>query len=235
MLGNGVDTFAGQGMGAEIRVASGRDQKLLPRQLAQEFEHAFGRLTGPVEIFERRLIGRAFMRAGIGEERAQGGLLPTGRDRSAGAPTAGDGGAETEQHGEEGRTARRRHGFPAPRQMAAGDMADFVGDNPDHLPGFLGRHEKPGMKEKVLAPGDERVEGVVIDQKYAHGGGIEPRDLQQWLRVHSDGIFGLRIANERHSLCGRVPRTDDGGRRYRQYDDERKKSRAQSFAPLAVQ
>ena len=48
--------------------------------------------------------------------------------------------------------------------MAAGDVAALMGDDPDHLIGRLGLHQRAGMHEHVVPVDHEGVEGAIVDE-----------------------------------------------------------------------
>src|SRR3546814_6118488 len=73
-------------------------------------------------------------------------------------------------------------GGAAARQVAAGDVAGFVGDHPDHLAGVLGLDQQPRIDEHVEAAGDKGVERAVIYEVQRDPLGAQPGRLEQWRR-----------------------------------------------------
>ena len=86
--------------------------------------------------------------------------------------------------------------------MTAGDVADFVGHDSDHLTGMGALPQQTGGQEQTLAAGDEGVEGVVADQVDRKRCRIELRRPQQWRRIRTDGIFDFRVADQRGAAPG---------------------------------
>ena len=143
----------------------------------------------------------------VGEQGAQGCVLAPIGNPHAGLPHAGNAGKGAANHGREPdqlEHERRRFRPPnlgtQPGEMAAGDMAALMGDDPDHLIGRLGVHQHAGMNEHVMPVDDEGVEGAVVDEMdadvlRAEAGGGEDR-----LGVDADQRFRFGIADEPGSV-----------------------------------
>ena len=79
--------------------------------------------------------------------------------------------------------------------MAAGDMADFVGEHADDLSRMFGRHDEAGGDEQSLAAGDEGVQGLRANQMDMDRAGVELRRPEQWRRIAADGMFDFGVVN----------------------------------------
>ena len=80
--------------------------------------------------------------------------------------------------------------------MAAGDMTAFVGDNPDHLIGRLGVHQRAGMDEHVMSIDDEGVEGAVVDEMDVDALRAQPSGVEDGLGVEADQRFRFGVADQ---------------------------------------
>ena len=96
-----------------------------------------------------------------------------------------------------------------PGEMAAGDMAALMRDDPDHLIGRLGLHQRAGMHEHVVAVDDEGVEGAIVDEVDADALRAEAGRAEDGLGVFPDQRFGLGIADQPGGV--RRGRGDEGG------------------------
>jgi hypothetical protein len=134
----GFDAVVGEGVIAEERVLFLVVEHLLIAEVVEEAHQSPTGLAGRLEIGRRRLVGPRFLFPRIAER----GDLPeiAGRKDQPGrrAGLAGERGENAQADAEEHRTHRRLGEAARSRQVAAGDVAGFVGDDPDELVGGLG-------------------------------------------------------------------------------------------------
>ena len=81
--------------------------------------------------------------------------------------------------------------------MAAGDMAELVGDHALDLGGAVGGVDQPGMDIDRLAAGDEGVDRRIVDQHDIDIARIEPGGGDQRRRHVVQQGLGLGIAQHR--------------------------------------
>ena len=197
------DPVLGQRVGLHIRVLAPGLKQLLAGQHVQEFEQAAGGLAGSIEEPDRRMVGARFLVAIEPEQRAFGHLQTACRRHHRRFRIA-------RQHADRS-TENLRQQRPVagllelslePGQVTAGDVADFVGHDSDHLTGMGAPSQQTGGQEQTLAAGDEGVEDVAADQVDRKRRRIELRRPQQWRRIGTDGIFDFRVADQRGAARG---------------------------------
>ena len=66
-------------------------------------------------------------------------------------------------------------------QMAAGNVARFMGQNADDLVRRFGPRQQPGVNEHALAAGHEGVDLVIVDDVDAHRRRVQARRLENRL------------------------------------------------------
>ena len=212
MVGDGGDPVAGQRVGHQIGILMARAQQFLVGQRLQEFEHAARRLPGRIEETGRRGIRLSFLSPAVAKEVSRTRGLTAEDDRGPHvAAAAGDTGRRPEQGGEDLLCRAVAQRFLGLRQVAAGDVAGFVGDDADQLAGVLDLHQQPGIEEQLLATGDEGVYLRVLDDVDLDRRRIEAGDLEHWRGELPNGIFDLRVTYERTFLRRRFPGLEDEG------------------------
>ena len=82
------------------------------------------------------------------------------------------------------------------RQMAACNMAAFMGQNADDLIGRFGIHQGADIDENLLAIGDKSIEGAIADQKNARGGGIDIGGTENRRGIFAHQLFDFCITND---------------------------------------
>ena len=109
----------------------------------EEGERAAAADPGAVEERSAGGVGGAFLGAAEGEEAADRGALAHRHDRGAGLAAAGRDRRCAEQQREQGDPGRLADAFAHPDDVAAGDVAELVGDHALHLIGVVGRVISP--------------------------------------------------------------------------------------------
>ena len=108
--------------------------------------------------------------------------------------------ADYRRHAKQGADDRRRAGAvhldAHARQMAAGDVARFMGQNADHFIGRLGLHQQAGVDEQALTAGHEGVDARIIDQVDLDRAGIDTGRPENRLGVEPHQAFDFRIADK---------------------------------------
>ena len=85
-------------------------------------------------------------------------------------------------------------------QMAAGDMAAFMGHDPDQLIRPFGPHDEAGVDEDALAAGDEGVERTILDEHDLDTIGVETCSLPDRDCKGADRALDLGVTNEIEAL-----------------------------------
>jgi len=88
--------------------------------------------------------------------------------------------------------------------MAAGDVTGLMRNHTDDLAGIFRFHKQACIDEKSLPAGDKGVQGRVIDDVNLDIAGFETGGFEDRLGVHANGIFDLRVADQRNSACRRL-------------------------------
>ena len=81
--------------------------------------------------------------------------------------------------------------------MAAGDMAELVGDDALHLVDVVGRGDQARLDVDHLAAGDEGVDLRVVDQDDLDACRVEPGGLDQRPGHVAEQQLGLAVAQDR--------------------------------------
>ena len=82
-------------------------------------------------------------------------------------------------------------------EMAAGDMAGFVGEHADDLVRRLGVHERADIDEDLLPVGHEGVEGAVVDEDDLGRLGVDAGGAEDRRRIVAQELLGLGVAHDR--------------------------------------
>jgi hypothetical protein len=86
--------------------------------------------------------------------------------------------------------------FLLAREVAAGDVAGFVGDDADHLVGGLGLGQQAGVDEDLHPVGDEGVDALVVDDVDLHRRGIEAGGGEDRIGIGPQGCLDLGVADQ---------------------------------------
>ncbi len=158
---------------------------------------------GGVEEGDGGLVGRGLLVLPVGEHHAHRGVGAAEGGAHAELTDLAGAGHGARRHGREADDLhhqsggfRFRHLAPQPRQVAAGDVAAFVGDHADQLIGRLGIHQRAGMDEHVVAVDDEGVEGAVVDDVDVDVLRAEPGGIEDRLRIGAQQRFRLGVADQ---------------------------------------
>ena len=84
-----------------------------------------------------------------------------------------------------------------PDDVAAGDVAELVGDHALDLVGVVGGGDQAGMDVDDLAAGDEGVDRLVVDEDDLDVLGPEPGRLDERPRHVAEQRLGLGVAQDR--------------------------------------
>ena len=103
-------------------------------------------------------------------------------------------------------------------EVAAFNVAGFMGHHTDHRVGALALQQKPGVNVHVAAPGNKSIEGAVLDQANTDAFGIQPGGFEQWRCVGADDTFDFGVADDGLALRKGVGAGHDPG----QNDDQGK-------------
>ena len=199
-----------------------RDVFLL-RETLEGREHAAAGLLRRVEEGEPRLVGRQFLLAPLGQQRAHDDLVATIENALAraaqivGGATAGDAARNHQADAEDLRQqcARLVLGDACAQggHVAAGDVAALVCDHADHLVGRLRLHQRAGVDEDVAAIEHEGVEGVILHDAYLDAPGAEAGRMEDGARVVVEQVLDLGVADQRQVLRLRGCGCQGGGQR----------------------
>lgn len=80
--------------------------------------------------------------------------------------------------------------------MAPGNMAGFVGHDPDHLARMFGANEQTRMQKHPLPPGHKGIQSGIADDVQLHILGNQAGGKENRRRVNAKRIFYFRIANK---------------------------------------
>ncbi len=192
----GVDAVGIERVVEEEAVLAGVLEHLLVAEVVEEIDQALGRDVGLVQRGRGRLVGRGFLDPRIGEGGQGGEVVGTVEQAAGGVGRSGHGGEDAQAHGQKIGGQGRLVGALA-RGVAAGDVAGFVGDDPQHLVGVLGRLEEAGVQEDRLPAHDEGVDLLVADQDDMDVVGVEPGRAPHRLALLVDPVLDLGVADDR--------------------------------------
>ncbi len=195
-------------MGPRVGVLAGRHQRFLVAHDVEESEQPAPRLAGPVEEGHGRLVGRRFLHPAVFDQRAPRHRAAACDHRRTDLARARDNRCRAEDEADDRRGAGVAQGVLGAGQMTAGDMAGFVGDHADQLIGRLDPEQEAGEQEDPLAAGDEGIQLVVVDQVDPDRARVQPGGPEHWRRVQTNGMFDLRVPDDRET----APLGPDRGR-----------------------
>ncbi len=202
------DAVGGQRMGRQVGVALADRHALLPLQQAQEVDRALGRLAGTLQEGDGGLVRRALLGLRVTQESQQRSRCVDAADTCRGTAAAGAAarhraarhGAARQDHLENLQGGEGAQLLLHAREMAAGDVAAFVGQHADQLVGRFGPHDQAGIDEDPLAACHESVERVVLDEHDLDAVGIETGRLPDRYDHGADIVLDLGVADEIESL-----------------------------------
>ena len=144
-----------------VGVAAG--QRLLAAEVGEHVEHRVGIGAGGGEEAEAHLVGGRLFSPAVGEGAPLRGLAGGRADGDRGLGRAADDGGRGAEHADRGDALGAREGLVAAALVAAGEMADLVGEDGPHLVERVELGQEAGVDEDVLAAGDEGVRLAILD------------------------------------------------------------------------
>ncbi len=191
-----ADAVAGQRVGLEKFVIPGRQGPCAGFQHPQEAQHSPGGKLRPLEIGDRRLIGRLFLLSGEAQQLVACEALSSRGHRGAQLRRSGDRRGSPQERSQDRLDSRPLAGAGDPREMSAGDVPRLVGDHAGELQRIFGATDESGIEKEVLTAGDEGVEGRVGEQVEMHLIRIEPGSTKQRIRQLVEIGFDLGIPDD---------------------------------------
>ena len=178
----------------------------------EEGERAAAAEAGAAEIGGAGGIGRGFLGARKSEEAAHRRLLARGHDAHAGFAGAHRDRRRAEDQRQDHDPGRLLDALLDPDDVAAGDVAELVGDDALHLVGVLGGGEQAGMDVDDLPARDEGVDVALVKQDDSDILRLEPGGLDDRPRQLAQHGLGLGVAKDRLGRRG----LKNGGKAERQ-------------------
>ncbi len=146
-----------------------------------------------------RLVGGGLLGAAIAEIGQGGEIVGAVEQAACCFRRSGGGGQNAQAHGQQIGGQGRLAAYVA-RHVAAGDVAGFVGDDPDQLVGVLGLLDQAGIDIDGQAAGGEGVDVLVADQHHVDVLGVQPRGFPDGQAVLVHDLLDLRVADDRDVL-----------------------------------
>jgi hypothetical protein len=203
-IGQAVGRHRVGGIEFRIGIAGEAVAEFLVLQLLEEIERTAPGNPRLGEILRPGRVGLGFLRATEREVAAQRRLLPGHEHAKAGVGRSGGSGQPAQQQRKQGDAGGRLRSRRADH-VAAGDVAQLVGEHALHFVDVVGRADEAGMDIDCLPTGHESVDRAIVEQDDIDIARIEPRRLDDRRRHVAKQRFGFRIAQHvlrQHRLRG---------------------------------
>ena len=178
MLAHIIDAFIGERMGLQIRILALRAEEFFLLQDLEELEQPARRLMRAVEEAKAGLVGGCFLGNGKLREGALSDAHPGHQAARTGVAMTGDSCGAAQHHADDAFDHRILHRLGRAGKMTAGDMAGFMGHDPDDLVRAGRTQDRACVHEQILSAGDEGIERRVVDDVDANRLRIEAGCLE---------------------------------------------------------
>ena len=201
------------GVGIDVEA----QHRVLAPEVVQHVDHRVRITARSGEVAQARLVGARLLGAAVAERVAARRRAGAGGDGDAGPGRAADRRRSGAEHSDGGDAARALEHLVAAGLVAAGDVAELVGDHRADLVDRVELGQEAGMDEDVLAAGDEGVGVAVLDDVDADARRVEAGGAEERPGGALQRVLDLGVADQRQRR-GRPGGEQQGQKRGREAD-----------------